>query len=387
MKYSSNNKPLVCMQTNSTCYKGTRKMTIKGVLWHSTGANNTLLRRYVQPSDNASDRDKWLKLLGKNNNGNDWNHVDVKAGLNAWIGKLADGTVATVQTMPWNYRPWGCGSGSKGSCNDTHLQFEICEDALTDKAYFDKVYKEACELTAYICKMYNLDPYGTVSYNGVKVPVILCHQDSYKLGLGSNHGDVLHWFKKHGKTMDDVRRDVSNLLNGTGWSSVVEKTHIDTLAEKGVINSPDYWRTTQYKLKYLDVLLKNIAEKASNKTLLKIDSVSDAIAHLVDNGIISSPDYWQKNYSKVKYLDILLISAATHFPSKFASYKVKVNANKLNIRKGAGTNYEIIGTIEDQGVYTIVEEANGKGADKWGLLKSYQKNRNGWISLDFCKRI
>jgi hypothetical protein len=40
------------------------------------------------------------------------------AGLNAWIGKLANGEVTSVQTMPWEYRPWGCGSGNAGSCND-----------------------------------------------------------------------------------------------------------------------------------------------------------------------------------------------------------------------------------------------------------------------------
>lgn len=52
-------------------------------------------------------------------------------------------------------------------------------------------------------------------YNGVKVPVILCHADSHNLGLGSNHGDVLYWFKKHGKSMQDVRNDVTALLAGT----------------------------------------------------------------------------------------------------------------------------------------------------------------------------
>jgi hypothetical protein len=114
--------------------------------------------------------------------------------------------------MPWDFRPWGCGSGSKGSCNNGWMQFEICEDGLTDKAYFNKVYKEACELTAYYCKMYNLDPYGTISYNGVRVPVILDHKTSCDLGLGSNHGDVQHWFKKHGKTLDDVRKDVAALM-------------------------------------------------------------------------------------------------------------------------------------------------------------------------------
>ena len=118
MKYSETNLPLECLMTQSTCYKGTSTMTPKGVLWHSTGANNPTLKRYVQPDDNASNRNELIELIGKNQYNNDWNHINYQAGLNAWIGKLADGTVTTVQTMPWNYKPWGCGSGSKGSCNN-----------------------------------------------------------------------------------------------------------------------------------------------------------------------------------------------------------------------------------------------------------------------------
>jgi len=212
VKYSETNLPLVCMQTQSACYKGTRTMTVRGVLWHSTGANNPNIKRYVQPSDDAADREAMLALLGVNRYHNDWNHTDRQAGMNCWIGKLADGTVATVQTMPWNYRPWGCGSGSKGSCNNGWIQFEICEDDLNDADYFAAVYREACEITAYLCRMFNIDPKGEVEYEVFKVPTILCHADSHKLGLGSNHGDVLHWFKKHGKTMDDVRADVEKLL-------------------------------------------------------------------------------------------------------------------------------------------------------------------------------
>ena len=216
MKYNNTNKPLICMMTNSTCYKETGRMAVKGILWHSTGANNPWLKRYVQPSDNASDKAELLTKLGKNQYKNDWNHISVEAGLNAWIGKLANGTVATVQTMPWDYRPWGCGSGRRGSCNNGWIQFEICEDALTDKAYFEAVYKEACELTAYLCKMFSLNPKDSVSFNGVSVPVILCHQDSYKLGLGSNHGDVYNWFNKYGKTVDNVRNDVAALMTSSG---------------------------------------------------------------------------------------------------------------------------------------------------------------------------
>lgn len=228
MKYSNANQPLVCMMTNSTCYKQTRKMDIKGILWHSTGANNKTIKRYVQPSENDKNYQSLIAKIGKNTSRTDWNHSSQQAGVNAWIGALADGNVAAVQTLPWNYRPWGCGSGPKGSCNTGWIQFEICEDNLSDPNYFAKVYKEACELTAYLCKTYNINPNGFVNVNGVTVPTILCHQDSYQLGLGSNHADVYHWFKKYGKDMATVRKDVAALMQ----SKVIEEDDEDMTQEK-----------------------------------------------------------------------------------------------------------------------------------------------------------
>lgn len=221
MKYREHNPPEVCMMTQSTCYKGTRKFTPKGILIHSTGASNPFLKRYVQPSDNAPDKAYWLEKLGKNQYGNDWNHSDRQAGMNFFIGKCADGTVQAVQTMPWDFRPWGCGSGPNGTCNDTHIQFEICEDNLTDRNYFDACYKETIEMIAYLCKMFNINPYGFVEYRGIRVPAIIDHIGSHELGLGSNHGDVRYWYKKFGKTLDDVRKDVSNQLMSTDVSPVI----------------------------------------------------------------------------------------------------------------------------------------------------------------------
>ena len=220
MKYSQSNPPLVCMMTHSTCYQQTNKMQVKGILWHSTGANNKTLKRYVQPSKEDPKYSYLINLIGKNINKNDWNNTPIQAGLNAWIGTLADGTVASIQTMPWDYKPWGCGSGNKGSCNNGWIQFEICEDNLADEMYFNTVYKEACELTAYLCKLYNINPFGNI--NGI--PTILCHQDSYKLGLGTNHSDIYHWFNRYKKTMDNVRQDVANLLgNYQTTSSIPEE--------------------------------------------------------------------------------------------------------------------------------------------------------------------
>lgn len=213
MKYSDSNKPLYCPMTQSTWYKGTRTQTPVGILWHSTGANNSSLKRYVQPDDNASDKDYWINLLGKNQYGNDMNHISREMGVNAWIGKLADGTVTTVQVGPWNYRAWGCGSGSKGSCNNGWIQFEICEDGLDNETYFNQIYKEACELTAYICKMYDIDPYGSSKCGSTTVPNITCHIESHNYGCGSNHSDVLHWLPKYGKSMSTIKGDVAKLLN------------------------------------------------------------------------------------------------------------------------------------------------------------------------------
>ena len=62
----------------------------------------------------------------------------------------------------------------------------------------------------------------------------------------------------------------------------------------------------------------------------------------------------------------------------FKSYRVKVTADALNIRAGAGTQYKINGCIIDNGVYTIVDEQNG-----FGLLKS----KAGWICLKYTERI
>ena len=72
---------------------------------------------------------------------------------------------------------------------------------------------------------------------------------------------------------------------------------------------------------------------------------------------------------------------------EMSSYMVKVNIPDLNIRKGPGTNHARTGQFTGVGVFTIVEEADGKGASKWGLLKSYQKERNGWIALDYTVRV
>ena len=180
--------------TNNDCYKSGRKITPSGVMVHSTGANNPNLKRYVGPDDG---------LLGVNKYNNHWNQSGISKCVHAFIGKLADGSIATYQTLPWDYRGWHCGAAG----NNTHISFEICEDSLNDADYLGKVYQEAVELTAFLCKKFNLDPLAD--------GVVICHAEGNKMGIASNHGDVLHWWPKHGKDMDTFRKDVKAAMSGT----------------------------------------------------------------------------------------------------------------------------------------------------------------------------
>ncbi len=67
----------------------------------------------------------------------------------------------------------------------------------------------------------------------------------------------------------------------------------------------------------------------------------------------------------------------------FQPYLVQVSIPDLNIRKAPGTDKSKTGKVTGVGVFTIVEEADGEGASRWGKLKS----NAGWISLDYVARI
>lgn len=178
--------------THNDCYIKGRTIKPKGVMVHSTGAANPWLRRYVAPDDGR---------LGEPSSRH-WNQSGVGACVHAMIGKLADGRVATYQTLPWTMRGWHCGR----SGNDTHISFEICEDGLTDEGYFRQTYQAAVELTAYLCQLYHLDPLAP--------GVVLCHSEGYARGIASNHADVMHWWRKFGVDMDDFRADVAAEMQG-----------------------------------------------------------------------------------------------------------------------------------------------------------------------------
>src|SRR5574344_1108348 len=184
--------------TENQCYLTGLKRTPKGIFVHSTGANNPYLKRYVGPNDGK---------LGVNKYNHHWNRKYPEGRsicVHAFIGKLEDGTVATYQTLPWDMVGWHSGEGPNGNANYLgYIGFEICEDGLDDKDYFEKVYKEAVELCISLCGLYPT----------INVENIIGHYEGHERGIASNHGDPKHWFSRFGKSMDTFRADVKKGLD------------------------------------------------------------------------------------------------------------------------------------------------------------------------------
>ena len=190
--------------TNSDCYKANIKQEPRGIQVHSTGANNPYLKRYVGPDDGR---------LGENKYGNYHNKSGLSVCANAYIGKLEDGTAAIYQTLPWDYRCWLSGSASKGNANKLgYIGFEICEDNKQNKDYFEEVVMGlSVKLVAYLCKKYS-----------IPLSMIHDHNELHEMGLASNHGDILHWLKIYGLTMNDYRAAVKAAI-----AEGVEVTYIE----------------------------------------------------------------------------------------------------------------------------------------------------------------
>lgn len=227
-----------CLLVKNRWYNSGSTIPISGIVVHSSGANNAQLRRYVNPTGNQTtgmgviwpEEKTWnkfqaLQAIGTNQYANDWNRPEQPYGMHAFVGKLAGGTVAAVQTLPWNSFLWGCGSGMNGSYNATHIQFEICEDT-TDKAYTKQAYETAVELCAYLCKVFD-----------IPVNKIRSHREAHLDGYASSHVDPEHWWCLYGYSMDSFRDAVRKKL---GTQDAVDVTVQNAVQDIG-LNSPDYW--------------------------------------------------------------------------------------------------------------------------------------------------
>ena len=227
--------------TKNPCYTAGRKIAVKGLMLHSVGCSQPKASVFISS----------------------WNSPSYG---NACVHGFIDGNDGTVyQTLPWNHRGWHCGSGSKGSGNNTHIGVEMCEpacirytsgsnftcsDLVEARAVAKRTYEAAVELFAYLCKQYNLNP----AADGV----IISHREGHSRGIASNHGDPEHLWKGLGLgyTMDGFRKDVKAAMDSSGVSEPeeggwyrVRKSWADAKSQKGAFkvlaNAKKWYGTKQ----------------------------------------------------------------------------------------------------------------------------------------------
>lgn len=168
---------------NNECYQIGTTMKPTGVMIHSTGCNQTQLAVYY-------------RLF------NVFHPGGRQTCPHAFIGYGETGRIETWQLLPWEVRGWHSGSGSKGNANRMgYIGIEMCEDDLSDAAYFWKVFREAVEVTAHLCRSY-----------GIPASRVICHSEGHAMGIASNHADVMHWFPRHGTDMDCFREEVEKAV-------------------------------------------------------------------------------------------------------------------------------------------------------------------------------
>ena len=336
-------KLVEALLTRNPCYRAGKKIKVKGLMLHSVGC----------PQPRAS------VFIGN------WNRESFD---DACVHAFIDGNEGTVyQTLPWDHRGWHCASGKKGSGNNSHIGVEMCEpdcikyvggsnfvcsDVEAARAVVRRTYEAAVELFAYLCKEYELDPLAD--------GVVISHKEGYARGIASNHGDPEHLWRQLGLeyTMDGFRRDVKEMMGAGGYQDkltdgyyYVRKTWEDKRSQKGA-----------YKV------LKN-AKACADRNAGYV--VFDGDGNVVYGSVEKTPE------------DVMDHGKGTVVGEKKVAYRVRVRIPDLNIRKGPGTDYEKTGKFTGVGVFSIVAEAAGEGAEKWGKLRSGA----GWISLEYGERV
>ena len=438
--------------TRNPCYTAGRKITVKGLMLHSVGCPQPKASVFI----------------------NSW---DSPVHGSSCVHGFIDGNDGTAyQTLPWNHRGWHCGSGNKGSGNNTHIGVEMCEPACIKytagsnficsnlaeaRAVAERTYKTAVELFAMLCQKYSLDPLAD--------GVIISHKEGHSRGISSNHGDPEHLWAQLGMgyTMDSFRKAVKAAVGGTSSDGSVTDgyTRIMGNAVAAAEQMKEYLKkknpdVAQSVLDMVPLYLSegkaegvrgdiafaqscletgNFTFSGSAVTLsqnnfcgmgvaargmkgnsfdtpqlgiraqvqhLKAYASTDALKNACIDprfkyvtrgcaeyvewlGQKENPDGkgWAAGAGYGEKILAILEGILGMTVSAPLPYRVRVSIPDLNIRKGPGTGYSRTGKQTGAGIFTIVEESDGEGASRWGLLKAYQEKRNGWISLDYTEKV
>lgn len=353
-----------CLFYDNDCYKKATMIQYgmpAGIVIHGTDLCDPKLCRYIQPSAGDLHRNEILADLGKNTRNTHLNRP-AKEGehiicAHVFIGKNTTGVVESYQTLPFDYCCRGVGKGAKGSYSfnpQARIQIVICAGTARDKSYFNRAWREATELCAYLCKLY-----------GMPKSWICSHQEAFLAGYGDNHCGMEKWLAKFGTAMEDFRNAVGDLLT--------EEKNILQIGD-----SVSFTGSMQYLTPYASAQWK-ICKPGSGIVTKIIRNPIYTQTHSVyvkaKHGSRSTVDGW------VDLRDVHKDGAEVKTTVKLP-YMVHMTGCGLNIRYGPGTNYPVARVVCGKESFTVIEESDGIGASKWGKVE----HGEGWISLDYVHR-
>ena len=189
----------------------------------------------------------------------EWNYFNnnsVKASAHAFIDWKE-----VIQAIPYDEQAWHAGQ----TANKIFIGVEMCNTS--DPAKFEMVYQNTLNLISDLFIQFNLgycDKNNLMSHNEVSI----------KWGE-TNHTDPTAYLKKFGKTIDTFRTDLNIMLfNKKGqkilFGEVVEKMVIDNalqiLTDKGIIDSPEFWKGACNYIMNLDLFIIKIATYIRDNT-------------------------------------------------------------------------------------------------------------------------
>lgn len=411
-------------QTKNGAYTSGRTISVQGGMLHSYGC--------PQPDPN---------VLSKR-----WNSLSASACVHAHIGKdEVIVTLPCEEQKGKAFRGWHAGKGSKGSANNTHISAEMTEpatikyiggskwielgDGSNTKAHVLATYKNAVEIFAEWCTLHGLDPLA----NGV----ILSHSEAHARGIASNHGDVEHIWRLFGLTMTQFRQDVKAAMGGACVDFGADVTATDTSGQQinpldgtvmviytgedglNIRKAPDYGAEV-IQIAGAGNLFTVVGISADEKwyklkeggyvsavpTYVKFAATPKQKGSTVGTGYYHVRESWDKPDTQIGAFKSQ--KNAMELCKQNSGYRVynpkgkeiypctegqvlpmivQVKVPNLRIRKGPGTTYDYHkrngkAVYTGTNVFTIVKTVDGPGAKLWGLLKAYESQEDGWISLD-----
>lgn len=277
---------------------------------------------------------------------------------NYFIG--ADGRIALI--VDEKDRAW---TSSNADNDHRAVTIEVASDSKHPYAVKDAAYKALIKLLADICRRNDIDE---LKWKGDKS--LIGHPEKQNMTVHrwfankSCPGEYL--YSRHARIAAEVNAMLKSEAedkaeNGSSASTSAPAKTVEEGDTVSIATSATYYNGSDVPTW---VVRKKWIVKQVKGDRIVIDKSSDG-----KNAINSA--------IHAKYLTV--VKKKSEFP-----YMVQVAISDLNIRKGPGTNFDKIGKFTGKGVFTIVEAKAGKGSKSgWGKLKS----GDGWISLDYAKRV